>query len=243
MQKAYKVLSLREKISNRKAKEMLDLGLVFSNGKKIQASELIPSTSPLKILKVESPEIIFEDENLLAINKPAFFDSYHLERIYKPWILLNRIDKHTSGVILLTKEDSDFRKDAINEFKNEMVYKEYLALAQGIIAEDFTIDKPIVTTKGNYAMSKIDYKLGKKALTIISPLKIINRNTLLKVIIKTGKTHQIRVHLNAINHPILGDSLYGRIPYRRLMLHSYKIKLFDYEFCAKEGNFWKYLQD
>ncbi|RAX55265.1 RNA pseudouridine synthase [Helicobacter sp. 16-1353] len=243
MEKAYKILSLKENISHRKAKEMLDLGLVYSNGVKLKASQIISPNIKLKIINIESPKIIFEDEYILAINKPAFFDSYDLENIYKSWVLLNRLDKHTSGVVLLTKENGDFRENAIKEFKNEIVYKEYLALVKGIVAEDSTITKPIMTKKGSYATSKIDYKFGKKAITSISPLRIINKNTLLKVVIKTGRTHQIRVHLNDINHPILGDNLYGKIPYERLMLHSYKIKLFDYEFCAKEGDFWKYLKD
>lgn len=243
MDKAYKVLSSIENISNRKAKEMLDLGIVFSNGKKIKASELISLDSTFKILKTENPEIIFQDSNILAINKPAFLDSAHLTKIYKNWILLNRLDKYTSGMILLVKENDNFRHLAIKEFKNELVYKEYLALVKGIVPEELTINKHIATTKGDYAISKIDYKLGKSALTQIIPLEIINKNTLLKIIIKTGRTHQIRIHLSSINHPILGDNLYGKIPYKRLMLHSHKIKLLDYEFCARKGDFWKYLRN
>ncbi|RDU57995.1 RNA pseudouridine synthase [Helicobacter sp. MIT 99-5507] len=242
MDKAYKILSLRENISNRKAKEMLDLGLVFSSGKKIRASDLISPKTPLKILSIEKPKVLFEDKFILAVSKPPFFDSYDLEKKFSNYKLLNRLDKHTSGVILLTRDD-DFKDKVINEFKNELVYKEYLALAKGIIPQDLVIDRAILTTKGNYAKSKIDDKLGKKAITNITPLKLINKNTLLKVVIKTGRTHQIRLHLDSINHPILGDNIYGRVPFARLMLHSYKISLFDYEFCSDEGSFWKYLQD
>ncbi len=240
--KAYKILSIRENISNRRAKELLDLGLVFSNGKKIRASDLISPKMPLKVMLLETPKVIFEDKFILAINKPAFFDSYDLEKKFSGWVLLNRLDKHTSGVILLTKDD-EFRKEAINEFKNERVYKEYLALVKGIVPQEMTIDKPILTIKGNYAKSKIDNKLGKRAITNIAPLRLINKNTLLKVIIKTGRTHQIRLHLDSIKHPVLGDNIYGKEPFARLMLHSYKISLFDYEFCSDKGSFWKYLQD
>lgn len=242
MDKAYKILSLRENISNRKAKEMLDLGLVFVNGKKIRASDLVSPKTPLKILSLESPEVLFEDNFILAVSKPPFFDSYDLEKKFSGYKLLNRLDKQTSGVILLTK-DSDFKNKVINEFKQGLVYKEYLALVKGIIPQDLVIDKPILTLKGNYAKSKIDNKLGKKAITNITPLRLINKNTLLKVVIKTGRTHQIRLHLDSINHPILGDNIYGREPFARLMLHSYKISLFDYKFCSNKGSFWKYLQD
>lgn len=242
MDKAYKILSLRENISNRKAKEMLDLGLVFVNGKKIRASDLVSPKTPLKILSLESPEVLFEDNFILAVSKPPFFDSYDLEKKFSGYKLLNRLDKQTSGVILLTK-DSDFKDKVINEFKQGLVYKEYLALVKGIIPQDLVIDKPILTLKGNYAKSKIDNKLGKKAITNITPLRLINKNTLLKVVIKTGRTHQIRLHLDSINHPILGDNIYGREPFARLMLHSYKISLFDYKFCSDKGSFWKYLQD
>ena len=242
MDKAYKILSLRENISNRKAKEMLDLGLVFSSGKKIRASDLISKKTPLKILSQENPKVLFEDKFILAVAKPPFFDSYLLEKKFSNYKLLNRLDKYTSGVILLTK-DSDFKDKVINEFKNGLVYKGYLASAKGIIPQDLIINKPILTIKGNYAKSKIDEKAGKNAITNITPLKLINKNTLLKVVIKTGRTHQIRLHLDSINHPILGDSIYGRVPFARLMLHSYKISLLDYEFCSNEGSFWKYLQD
>lgn len=242
MDKAYKILSIKENISNRKAKELLDLGLVFSNGKKIRASDVISNNTPLKVMLLEKPKIIFEDKFILAVNKPPFYDSYDLEKVFNGWFLLNRLDKHTSGVILLIRDD-DFKNKAINEFKNHRVYKEYLALVKGIVPQEMIIDKPILTIKGNYAKSRIDNKLGKKAITDISPLRLINKNTLLKVVIKTGRTHQIRLHLDSVNHPILGDNIYGKIPFDRLMLHSYKISLLDYEFISNEGSFWKYLQD
>lgn len=242
LDKAYKILALKNGISNRAAKEMLDSNMVLSEGKIIRASDLINKKTPLLIQQYFKPIKIFEDNEILAINKPAFFDSMKLLKLYPKWCLLNRLDKHTSGVILLTKEDSEFRVKAINEFKKENVYKEYLALVKGVVTQDMEINKPITTIKNNYAISKIDTKLGKHAITNIYPMKLIGKRTLLKIIIKTGRTHQIRLHLNSILHPIIGDNVYGKIPYKRLMLHSYKIKLFDYEFCAKEGDFWTYLQ-
>lgn len=241
MPKAYKVLAMRTNLSHRKAKELLDLGLVVSNARKIRASDEIPESLTLKILAQDAPKIIFKDERILAVNKPAFMDSYALDGIFKGWVLLNRLDKHTSGVILLVKKDSDFMREAIEAFKKNAVDKEYLAFVRGIVAESTTINAPIFTHKGNRAISGIDFKRGKNALTSIAPLQIIGKNTLLSVKIKTGRTHQIRVHLDSINHPILGDNLYGKASFPRLMLHSHKITLLGYEFAAKEGDFWTYL--
>ena len=241
MQKAYKILALRKKISNRNAKEMLDSGMVFVNGKKLNASQIIKENTSFEIRESEKTKIIFEDENILALNKGEGIEVSKLLDSYKQWNLLNRLDKQTSGVILLVKKDSKFQKEAIEEFKKQNVYKEYLALCKGIVPQELSINKPIKTIKNHFAYSKID-KYGKEALTNIKPLKLIGKNTLLQVIIKTGRTHQIRVHLNSIGHPIMGDYKYGHVPYKRLMLHSYKIKLFSYEFCASEGSFWKYIQ-
>lgn len=243
MDKAYKILALHKNISNRMAKELLDNGMVFSNGKRLEASKIIPLNTAFNVIEMQESELIFEDSNIIAINKPAFMDSTKLLKKHKGWVLLNRLDKDTSGVVMLVKEDSSFREEAIREFKEMSVYKEYLALCNGIIAEEMEITKPIESTKGNNAFSKIDFKNGKKAITYIAPLRILGKKTLLSVVIKTGRTHQIRVHLKSINHPILGDKIYGKIPFKRLMLHSYKIKIFEYEFVASKGDFWKYLQE
>ncbi|MDE6886506.1 MAG: RNA pseudouridine synthase [Helicobacteraceae bacterium] len=243
MDKAYKILALKENISNKEAKKLLDNAIVYSKDKRIRASDIISPNMPLKILQTDEIRELFRDDKILAISKPSFVDSFILEKKFRDWVLLNRLDKVTSGVILLVKKDSNFRNFAIEEFKKNRVYKEYLALVNGILAEEITINKPISTLKNHFARSKIDFKSGKSAITHISPLKIYGKKTLLKIVIQTGRTHQIRVHLSSINYPIVGDSLYGGVEFRRLMLHSYKIKIFDYEFCAKEGDFWKYIQN
>ncbi len=244
MDKAYKILALQQNISNREAKNLLDSGLVQSGGKKIRASDLLSENATLKILQVDSPKVIFRDEHILAINKPNALDSSLLEKKFSGFALLHRLDKPTSGIILLAKKDSDFYEKALAEFKNRAVQKEYLALVSGIVAEPFSIDKPIFTIKKNgIAKSVIDFKRGKNALSEVTPLKIYGKKTLIKVIIKTGRTHQIRVHLQSAKHPILGDSSYGGQVFARLMLHAYKIGILGYEFCAEEGNFWTFLRD
>ncbi|WRG47899.1 RluA family pseudouridine synthase [Helicobacter pylori] len=234
MEKAYKILSVQENISHKKAKALIDLGLVSIGGKKLMvARKELPKNTRFNVQKIEKPGVIFEDENILALFKPPFIESYDLVSFFKGWTLLHRLDKETSGVILLVKENSEFHLKAKKTFKDRAVKKEYLALVQGIVEEEREINAPILTIKTTKAFSKISKK-GQEAVTIITPLKIINKKTLLKVGIKTGRTHQIRVHLKHINHPIIGDTLYNNEPgsAKRLMLHAHKIALLGYEFEA-----------
>ncbi|WP_367700442.1 RluA family pseudouridine synthase [Helicobacter pylori] len=234
MEKAYKLLSVQENISHKKAKALIDLGLVSVGGKKLMvARKELPKNTRFSVQKVEKPSVIFEDENILALFKPPFIESYDLASFFKDWALLHRLDKETSGVILLVKENSEFHLKAKKAFKDRAVKKEYLAIVQGIIEEEREINAPILTIKTTKAFSKISKK-GQEAVTIITPLKIINKKTLLKVGIKTGRTHQIRVHLKHINHPIIGDTIYGDSQHsaKRLMLHAHKISLLGYEFEA-----------
>ncbi|MGN8466832.1 RluA family pseudouridine synthase [Helicobacter pylori] len=234
MEKAYKLLSVQENISHKKAKALIDLGLVSIGGKKLSvARKELPQNTRFNVQKIEKPSVIFEDENILALFKPPFIESYDLVSFFKDWALLHRLDKETSGVILLVKENSEFHLKAKKAFKDRAVKKEYLAIVQGIIEEEREINAPILTIKTTKAFSKISKK-GQEAVTIITPLKIINKKTLLKVGIKTGRTHQIRVHLKHINHPIIGDTLYNNESgsAKRLMLHAHKIALLGYEFEA-----------
>ncbi|WP_104697962.1 MULTISPECIES: RluA family pseudouridine synthase [unclassified Helicobacter] len=230
--KAYKILSIQEGISNKKAKELIDRGLVSFKGKKVLLARAdFPMGTIFEIQKIKKPQVIFEDKNILALNKPAFVESYELASYFRDWVLLHRLDQETSGVILLVKEDSLFHKKAKQEFREQKVYKEYFALVSGFISEEMTIDKPILTLKNGYAKSKIS-KDGLPALTQIKPVSIFGKKTLVRAIIKTGRTHQIRVHLRSIGHSIVGDRFYGGIEASRMMLHSSKIKIFDYEFYA-----------
>ncbi|MDO7253458.1 RluA family pseudouridine synthase [Helicobacter cappadocius] len=236
MEKAYKLLSLQEKISNGKAKALIDKGLVSCNGKKITiARSEMPSCSIFQIIQIQKPKVIFEDENILAIQKPPFIESYELAQMFPEWVLLHRLDRETSGVILLVKDKTPFHNQAKMAFKNQNVYKEYLALVEGIVNEEIQIDKPILTIKTTYAKSKIS-KDGLPAHTSIKPISIMGKKTLLEVVIKTGRTHQIRVHLKSINHPIIGDNLYGGLDSKRLMLHAHKISLLGYDFTSAIPN-------
>ena len=109
MEKAYKLLAIQEGISNNEAKELIDAGLVSVGGQRVVlARGLLKESAKFKITKLSKPTKIFEDENIIAINKPPFITSEKIAEIFK-FPLLNRLDKETSGVIMLYKNE-DFQK-------------------------------------------------------------------------------------------------------------------------------------
>ena len=232
-EKAYILLAKQEGISNRAAKELIDRGLVFAKDKKIKiARGLIPDNTKFRVLKFPEPKKIFEDENLIAVDKPPYITSEEISKIFG-YGLLHRLDKETSGILIMTKNEN-FRKKAIEEFKKRNVYKEYLAWVKGIVAEPETIDLPIKiikTKSGAFAKVSAD---GEDAVTEIEPILAFRSKSKIKAVIHTGKTHQIRAHLKAIDHPIIGDEKYGGEPYKRVMLHHHKFKIFDYNFESPE---------
>jgi len=109
----------------------------------------------------------------------------------------------------------------------------------GVIAEDFTIDEPLLTIKrNNSAYSKVS-KDGKESISEVSPLEVHGKRTKVKVVIKTGRTHQIRAHLKHAGFPIIGDTVYGGRAHKRILLHAGYIGLLGYEFRADEPkDFW-----
>lgn len=230
-EKAYKLLSLQENISNNKAKELIDMGVVYAKGEKITiARALMKVDTTFKIQRVEKIKIIYEDKNMLVLDKPAYLISENIAKKYN-LKLLHRLDKETSGVLILCKNE-EFRIQAIDEFKKMNVEKTYHAVVYGSLAEDIIVNSPIQTTKTKQgAYSKISQN-GKEAISEIYPLMIEGKRTFVKVDIKTGKTHQIRVHLQSISHPILGDLKYGSYKHARLMLHASKLKIFDKTFTS-----------
>ena len=232
-EKAYKLLALQENISNRSAKDMIDRGLVFCKGRKVTVARgELDADSRFRVEKLSKIKVIFEDNKILAVDKPASLTSDEVEKKFDAK-LLHRLDKGTSGVVLLIK-DEEFQKKAIEEFRNKRVYKEYIAIVNGKIAEPIDIEEPIITIKkGNSFFSKVS-KNGKEAITHIEPLMIEGRKSKVKIVIETGRTHQIRAHLKSLGFPIVGDELYGGKEFKRLMLHAHKISLLGYSFQSPE---------
>lgn len=238
VEKAYKLLAQSLKISNNQAKELIDKGVVFIGNQKIKiARSEVPIKSKFRVIEIEEPKIIFEDENLIAINKPPYLSSEEIEKRYSNYKLIHRLDKETSGVLLLAKNEEILKK-CINEFKKGAVYKEYIAWIEGILPEPITINKPISTKKGQIAKSRVN-KNGKEAITYIEPIEIEGKKTKIKVVIKTGRTHQIRVHLQSIQRPIIGDTFYGGREAKRVMLHAHIIELLGYKIVSPEPK-WEF---
>ncbi len=233
--KAYKLLALQKDISNNKAKDLIDRGLVYVEDKKVKIARAEIHTDT--IFRVEYPadiEILYQDEDIIAINKPAQIDSYDIQDAIDGAVLLHRLDRDTSGVLLLGKNDA-FVEQAIKEFKSRRVEKHYVAWIEGVLYEKVEINEPIFTVKKGKAFSLIDPVRGKPAHSIVKPEEIQGKKSKVHIEITTGRTHQIRVHLAHIGHPIVGDEQYGsRTQAKRVLLHSAKMKILDYEFNAKE---------
>ncbi len=240
--KAYKLLAQQEKISNSKAKELIDKGVVKVGDKKVLiARGEIRSDTKFTIKEINKIKVIFEDDDILVVDKPAFLTADEVCKKFENAILLNRLDKETSGVMMFTKNE-EFQKRAIKEFQAARVYKEYVAIVEGKVVDEIEIDKPILTTKDRgMAKSKIDLKRGKPAKTTVYPLLVEGNKSKVKVVIESGRTHQIRVHLNSVGLPIIGDAVYGRTASNvtRVLLHSKITKIFDYVFEANEPKEFK----
>ena len=193
-------------------------------------------------------DIVYEDEYLLVVNKPSGMVVhpapgnragtlvnallYHtknlstINTLIRPGIV-HRIDADTSGLLLVAKNDRahNILADAIA--KKEVV-REYIALVEGIIKEDTaTIDAPIGRDVNNRKKMCVTSENSKEAITHFRVVEILNNATLIRCKLETGRTHQIRVHLNYIGHPIVNDPVYGK---KKLidekfgqMLHAEKI--------------------
>ena len=199
-----------------------------------ESSNIIPKNMTL--------DILYEDDYMVAINKPPhmpvhpsmehfedslsngikfYFDTISLKKKIRP---INRLDKDTSGIVLFAKVP--FIQYSIKNFN-----KEYIAIVNGKVDVDGIIDKPI-DRKENSIIERCISANGKKAITEYKVLKVFsiddNDYSLLRCILHTGRTHQIRVHFSSIGHPILGDTLYGVESnlINRQALHASKITFF-----------------
>ena len=190
--------------------------------------------------------ILYEDEYLLIINKPTniVVHSDGAENInntlvnavayyYKnkgldiPVRYVHRLDKDTTGIIIFAK-DPLTESYLSSKIEERLLHRDYLALVSGSIKKDLVINKPIGRDRhinGKYRISET----GKEAITLVSVQKDYKKFSLVRLSLKTGRTHQIRVHLSSIGHPILGDTLYGGSDnlIKRQALQSYYVTFKD----------------
>lgn len=176
-------------------------------------------------------DVIYEDKDIIVINKQKGMVVHPASGNYEGTLvnavmakckdslsgiggeirpgIVHRLDKDTSGAIIVAKND-DAHVNLSEQIKNHDVKKTYIALVRGIIKEnDATIKMPITRSKIDRKKMAVDPK-GKEAITHFKVLeRFQNKYTLLKINIETGRTHQIRVHMSQIGHPIIGDEVYS----------------------------------
>lgn len=173
-------------------------------------------------------DVLYEDSALLFINKPpgivvqpslnegepTLIDAAreHAGTVF----LMQRLDRGTSGVMFFSKSP-DINARLTRAFETKQIRKRYVALCNGELAEAQTIDAPLARS-GTITFSVRDD--GKRAITVVTPLHATRGGSLVSIQLRTGRTHQIRVHLAAIGHPLIGDWLYGTRDGARPMLHS-----------------------
>lgn len=140
----------------------------------------------------------------------------------------NRIDMDTSGIVIVAK-NANSQHDISHQMRTNAVRKQYIAIVNGVIARDaFTIDKPIGRPNEESIQRTVLAEGGKNAITDVKVLERFDNHTLVEVTLHTGRTHQIRVHLTHIGHPITGDHLYGGDApelMNRQALHAAKMEL------------------
>ena len=198
-------------------------------GDKIEIKEGFVKDTKVDAKKLDL-DIVYEDEYLMVINKPSglvvhpgsgnkdntlvsglMYYTKNLSDIGdsdRPGIV-HRLDKDTSGLMLVAKENKTHVILA-EEFKKHNIHREYIALVDGVIeVSRGTIDAPIKRSKENYQKMTVASG-GKKAITNFEVIKRYKNNTLIRLVLETGRTHQIRVHMAYIGYPIHNDPVYNK---------------------------------
>jgi len=204
----------------------------------------VPQEPNLKALAEDIPlEIVFEDEDILLVNKPEGLVTHPAPGNYEHTLvnallgygcslssvngpirpgIVHRLDKATSGVMVVAKNDFSHHRLA-RQFQKHTIQREYTAIVKGVVAcNEGVIDLPIARDVQNRQKMAVSFlTTSRPALTRYKVIKRYNETTLILLTPHTGRTHQLRVHLKALNHPILGDKRYGRQgTFKRLALHA-----------------------
>lgn len=195
-------------------------------------------------------DVVYEDDNVLVINKPKglvvhpgnghFNDTLVNALIYANIKLssingvervgiVHRIDKDTSGLLLICKDDFT-HKEIAKQLESHSMHREYIALVDGVIeVNNGKIIGKIGRDKNNRLKMAIDNINGKEAITHFEVIERYKKYTLIRCQLETGRTHQIRVHLSSIHHPLTGDILYGgsnEVYDNGQLLHAYKLTFY-----------------
>ncbi|HLB52957.1 MAG TPA: RluA family pseudouridine synthase [Chlamydiales bacterium] len=233
--------------SRRTLKSWLELGRFSVDGKKLQREDELLNEGVFLVTrdhfsppKVPGLKILYEDRYLIAIDKPVGLLSVPLDdegkterhalgllRVHlrtDQIFAVHRIDRDVSGVLLFAKgkETTVKMKDL---FEEHSLHRQYLAIVEGRIAEDAGVWKVPLLELPN--LDVVPSSQGKEAITHFQVIRRSTKYSYLKILLETGKKHQIRVHCQVAGHPVVGDARYGALqnPIRRLGLHAEKLEL------------------
>lgn len=244
---------LKEKgVSSRLIRKSVKNGNIYLNSRVNRKNKILRENNLISLrFQDEEPngkiehrdlDILYEDDDLLLVNKEPFmvthtakddsegtllnytlgyFEENNIKRKVR---FINRLDRDTSGIVLVAK--NSFAQDKVTSDFDKNVEKKYIAIVEGILDEkEGIIDGPIATSEDGIRR-EVNYIIGKKSLTSYKVLEEYENMSLLLLTLHTGRTHQIRVHMAHISHPVLGDSLYGSKSdlINRQALHSYSLK-------------------
>ena len=258
-------LSEKLELSRSKIQKLIKEDKVKVNGKIVSNSYLVKFDDEIVVddnldysINVEAEDIplaiVYEDDDLLIINKesgmvvhpaPGHYTGtlvnallYKYKNLagdkFRPGIV-HRLDKDTSGLMIVAKNEEMLEKISLMISKKE-VERKYLAIVDGLIKHDTgEIDAPIGRDRNNRQKMAVTDVNSKEAITHFKVLERFNNNTYIECILDTGRTHQIRVHLAYIGYPVNNDPLYGKGKCTDFgqMLHSYSIK-FNHPRTGKE---------
>ena len=233
-------LSSKLDITRSKASKMIKNGKCLLNDKKVKAGSILSIGDKINYelideeIKAEGEDIkldiVYEDNDIIIVNKPnemvvhpavgnksgtlvnALINySNNLSKVngeFRPGIV-HRIDAYTTGLLMIAK--NDFAHNFLQEqLASKTTTRKYVALVWGVIENDTgLIDAPITRDKANRKKMAVGSG-GKSAITHFKVLKRYSNATLIELSLETGRTHQIRVHMNYINHPVVNDPVYGR---------------------------------
>lgn len=217
------------------------------------SENIVPTPLPL--------DIVYEDEDLLIINKPAGMPihpsqgnydntlanacAYYFQQKGEPFTYrcINRLDRDTTGLLIIARHAYSASLLSSMVAKRE-IHREYLALATGLVPDSGVIEAPIARVDGSTIEREVNFKTGEFARTHYKCLEYKNGYSLVSLKLDTGRTHQIRVHMKYIGHPLPGDFLYNPdySVIRRQALHSYRLT-FTHPITGKELQFTAPLPD
>ncbi len=197
------------------------------------SDEYAPPNDPLVI--------IHQDHELLLVDKPAGLLSVpgkgehladcliaRIQAVFADALLVHRLDRDTSGIMVFAMTPHAQRHLGL-QFEKRQVKKAYVARVWGRVAErEGTVDLPLIVDWPNRPKQHVDFENGKQAITDWKVLKYEDTATRVRLFPQTGRSHQLRVHMKELGHPILGDPFYADGPARdapRLMLHAESLRL------------------